>query len=164
MQARKAREDMSELTICYKVVRHRGDDSELRWSLYTPMQYEVAYKPGRETMPMKKKTKLYVFESQKAASHFAKQIKKRFSEDEHLEVWLVLAGDALPCTRVCPASFPGKDNTCYDYFWSPGGADRIGWSPPKGTLECEAVTLIECLERSKGTREDDRYVIQTSAP
>ena len=72
-----------------------------------------------------------------------------------------LVTSLIACSHTTQAEeFGGKIAKSYK--------DSVEWwaepvRPPEGTIECEAVTLIECLERFKGTREPF-FVVQTSAP
>lgn len=157
---------MSELSICFKVIRHPKQDSQLRWSVFAPMPYEVAYKPGRRTTPLVKETKLYAFASLKEAMEFYEECRDAISDSEFLEVWIALAENAEPCHFVS-SIWIGRE--LFDIFWgssNPRSLETGYWvtKPPPGTIESDAVTLIQCIERSKGTRESHRYVLQTSEP
>ena len=155
---------MNDLTLCYKVVRHPGQDSELRWSLLAPLKYEVAYLPGRRTTPMVEGTKLYGFASREKCLEFL-QINASVTADE-IEVWLALAEGVKPCKWV--SGVVAFHDRFLDDFWklTKRGDPSIGnyWvnEPPLGTIECEAVTLIQCLDRIKGIKEPD-YIVGTSA-
>ncbi len=151
---------MSDLTLCFKVVRHPRQDSELRWSLFAPLKYEIAYRPGRNAGPMVEGTKIYAFKTQRDALRFANVC--RCGTSDFVEVWLALADNARPCKWVSAPSFPNRHKLCDD-FWSRSkvGDPSIGsyWvdEAMTGTIECEAVMLVSLLDRAKGSGDKPHH-------
>ncbi len=165
---------MNNLSVCFKVVRYPRKDSEmrqnseLRWSVFAGLKYEVAYLPGRNTGPMVKGSKLYAFETQREAVRFAEGCRQATSD--FMEVWLAMAENAkwsewvsyLPFCRT----YYAKE---FDYFWNLVKAGNRSMSnyrvaePPPRTVECEALILVTLLERFEGIKEPDLIFRSVSA-
>jgi len=156
---------MIDLSLCFKVVRHPRQDSELRWSLFAPLKYEVAYRPGRNTGPMVKGSKLYAFETQRRAMKFAEEW--RHLTTDFVEVWVSLAENVKRCEWVSYLPPQHHHHNQIDHFWSLAGNPSIGnyWvaEPPLGTIECEALMLVSALDRLKGTSERPGHFYEMSA-
>lgn len=146
---------MSDLTICFKVVRHPRQDSALRWSVFAPLKYDIAYRPGHNTGPMVEGTKLYAFETQRQALEFAEGYSHTTSD--FVEVWIALAENAKQCKWVSYLSPSPNHHQQFDHFWSLAGDPSIGnyWvaEPPDRTIECEALMLVSVLDRFQGMRK-----------
>ena len=124
--------------LAYKVVL-RSTHDELVSVHVADNAAKIVYIPNQWVVPIIKNSKIFVFSAFEHAYEFA-----IFGVNSGFELWSCNVADvSVPPTKV--NNLYCLDSSSLEFFWSKN-QDIYGIFPPKGTLVCSAVKLLERLE------------------